>query len=153
MLSRKYGYNSTNRDGANWSVHEETLLKVYHKQGFSASYIAKALGRTAFAIQCRLEKIYNNSQEDSMVGRVECEGRIRVTVKETECHKDVPKYPCLMVYTSRGEEDLIVLFSSEYCGTIISGESVSGEGVSGHRCSWDITMFKPFHGTVELKGL
>jgi hypothetical protein len=46
----------------------------------------------------------------------------------------------------------IVLFEKYGCGTIINGKTKDGQGVGYYSEGWNMVLFKPFTGTVELSG-
>lgn len=57
-----------------------------------------------------------------------------------------PKYPYLGI---RKDQNLIVLFSAEYKGTVVN-KGASPHDVGDHVISWVMSCFDPFEGSVTL---
>ena len=70
---------------------------------------------------------------------------MKVTVNERKSDKPIT-YPCLM----EGKlNSLVVLFYTKCNGVVLIGSDNYNEGDYSH--SWDINIFKPFHGTITLQ--
>lgn len=65
---------------------------------------------------------------------------------ESRCCEDVG-FPKLMQSCATG---VIVLFTSPWKGTIVSGRSSKGRTLGAYGCNWGPHAFKDFRGSVTL---
>lgn len=59
------------------------------------------------------------------------------------------KYPCLMITKWDGGDKMVAMFSQESVGTVVFS-TYSGWELGDHDDSFNMAIFEPFDGTIEL---
>lgn len=70
--------------------------------------------------------------------------------KEFKSNKPVQEYPCLKVAETGPDTRFVVLFTSEYTGTVVFTTDRSHHELGHHSHSWDPNAFKPYNGEITL---